>query len=467
MRNILLVALLFSLPVIASAEPTRWRRLENGRVLFWTLHSEGEKVYVDQFSREPGRLQARDFSRSYADLVAAQRTFDDLTRGAIEGSPPAAPAQDFSASAEGIWAAPNQWSWEWERKFDTWMQESVDEHFLAKNGIATDCADAAFGLRWIFARMNGLPAAASLAGSSQTFSHESSDPAWSRLPTHTLWNQDQRFLAALNYLFENTYTHTLMVDTYPVAITREYLRAGSIFLHLYENGSGHTEVIHRVASDRASPDVLRVIASDVPREVRVLNEYGMQDWGDMPELGRSGLLRFRWPQANGRAWSLVPSEKMPGYSTEQYRPNFAYGRRNFVEAVNYRLFPDWAPNYRLTMRAKVEQALDRLRRRVDIVTEGYEFCAANDCAEGSAGWENWSTPSRDRAIGRVIEGIDALAKEYQCTSSCRAELNGRLADRITVVEGRVITFRMALDAWRRGKYSSDPRDPLANRWGLR
>lgn len=465
----LVLALAFGFASAAQAETLRWRQGPGGELLFWTLHTESGKPYVDHFRANPGELQERVYSRSYPTPEAAQAALALESQGASEGPLPEAfaPIESPRPFFQKIWTANKAWSAEWERKYAEWIQEEVTQDFFKTNNLATDCADAAFTLRWVFARMHGLPAASTLAGSRQLFTQDRGRREWDRLPTHADWRRDQRFRAALDYLMQNTYTHTLIKDTFPVAPSRDHLRAGTIYLHLFDWDSGHTEIVYRVADNINEPEPLRVIASDVPRAVRQLNEYGLQDWGDTPVQGKSGLVNFRWPERGARGWQLREPAKMPGYSEAQFAHDFLGNHDNFVTALIHRLYPNWQPDYQLAMRAKAQQVLERLRRRAEIVREGFAYCATHDCAEGTEGWENWSTPSRDAAIGRVIEGIDELDASRDCNSACRMELRSRLGDRITDVEGySAITLRTALEVWRREAYSVDPRDSVARRWGL-
>jgi hypothetical protein len=69
--------------------------------------------------------------------------------------------------------------------------------------IPTDCADAVYAIRWIYARIAHLPAAATTKDG-RRIGHWSTD--WKHLPTHPEWHMDERFRAALLYLFPRTWT---------------------------------------------------------------------------------------------------------------------------------------------------------------------------------------------------------------------------------------------------------------------
>jgi hypothetical protein len=97
---------------------------------------------------------------------------------------------------------------------------AVCEEFFYKNKVATDCADVAIAARWIFARIHKMPAAQTLAEPNVLFSNESFRNAWSDLPTHEDWTQDQLFRVALDYVLDNTYTHTLWKDSCSIHISQ-------------------------------------------------------------------------------------------------------------------------------------------------------------------------------------------------------------------------------------------------------
>ncbi|RYZ82103.1 MAG: hypothetical protein EOP06_22245, partial [Proteobacteria bacterium] len=114
-----------------------------------------------------------------------------------------------------IWKATQRWSWDWEKKYADWISTDITPDFFQKHNIATDCADVAYATRWIFARMNGLPAANRISGSGGLLTNESLRKQWTSLPTAKEWHQDRRFLTALNYLLNEGYTHSLVRDSYP------------------------------------------------------------------------------------------------------------------------------------------------------------------------------------------------------------------------------------------------------------
>jgi hypothetical protein len=348
-------------------------------------------------------------------------------------------------AAGTIWPVTAAWNAEWEQKFSDWIANETGPEFFLRHQIATDCADAAYAFRWIFARMHGLPAADHLSVTGDLLTNETLLPEWESLATAPDWQDDQRFRAALNYLLDNTYTHSLMEDLYPVSVDRAGTRPGTIFLHLYNAETGHTEILYQIKENN-HPSPLRMLASNVPRTVRELSEYGMLDWGSLPRDGESGLLRFRWAVKADTGWSLLPAQSMPNFSPEQFDPRFADGYLNFVDAVTHKLLPDWKPDSAAVMREKAKTLLAKLTARVKIVADGFQHCSATPggCPEGGADWETWSTPSRDAAIGRLVHEVQDLADDSMCSPGCAFEFAQFKRRQLLEIERRTYSVEDAL-----------------------
>jgi hypothetical protein len=465
MLQIVFLLFLF-LPLHTYAEElSSWNKNRDGSYSYVVLHSESGKYYVEEFYQKKGDLQDRTKSGSYSTFKKAKEKFDELSKGFHKGIPKFPPIQKMEFDSP-IWLATKEWNWEWEKKYEDWIRNSVTADFFLTHEIATDCADASFALRWIFARMNFLPTGQTLAGSGILFTNESNRALWQDLPTHEDWRQDQKFRAALEYLLKNTYTHSLMKDLYPIAISKEALIPGTVILNLYDLETGHTEIVADISSEENSPEPIKILASDVPKEVRRLNEYPLQDWGGFPVVEHSGFFHFRWPVKTAMGWVLTPEELMPEYSLEQFHPSFSEEKPTLTEAVIYRLFPNWQPNYSAFLRSQVEQVLQRLRARVKIVEDGFSFCSSNPCEEGTAGWEAWSTPSRDKAIARLVNRINRTYQDPLCSRACRRELLDRLSSPIVRVGEKNIDLKLALNIWATSSYSYDPKDSIPHRWGL-
>jgi hypothetical protein len=466
----LLFLLAFLIPSFSNAqEALKWRELRDGSVDFWVMHSEEGLIYIEQFQRLSNRLQTRVASHAYSSQAKAEAAFKHFTVGYSTVRPAEALRRGPVTEVPGqdIWTTQNAWSLDWEQKFADWVQSSTGKDFFQTYKVATDCADVAISLRWIFARMNGLPAGDQLVGTGLLFTNESMRDEWKDLPAAANWYEDKRFLAALDYVLVNTFTHTMMGDLYPTEITPTGIRSGTILLHLYNGQTGHTEVVHLVGPDQ--PNAITMMASDVPRDVRELHEYGIQDWGYQPVVGRDGFLHFRWVEKqNDGSLQLRDPAKMPLYSLEQYDPHFVDGFDNFTDAVIHKAVPDFSLDPNAALGARTSELLDRLGQRVKIVEDGFAACSvAPGCAEGSPGWESWSTPSRDDAIGRLNKVIWGLYLQNNCDYNCKYQLDNHRDDKLTAINGKDYLLSDALNAWWDKTYSSDPNQTIPVRWGLK
>lgn len=459
----LVMALLLPLPALAHT--TAWRESRNGTVDFWMQSGDESRIYLEHFVVAPGRLQKRIDHRSYDHVSAADAAFRELTGGYSASRPASLAARAAFATEvkdESIWPTRSEWNSDWENKYSAWVRDNLDANFMVKYQIATDCADVAVAIRWIFARINGLPALDHLMGTGELFGNESMRQEWQSLPAGGDWVTDLRFRAALSYVLDNTYTHSIMTDFYPVKIDAEGVAAGTDMLHLYSDTTGHTEVIRWAG--QGQPNAIQMVASDVPKKVRVLNDYGIQDWGYPPVKGRDGLFRFLWPVRGGQGWVLQDPTRMPLYSLEQYDPNFSNGYDNFTDALIARVVPHFSFDARAALRAHTDDLWNRLQARVKVVTDGYAHCSQSPCVEGTPDWEAWSTPSRDAAIQRMVGSVEGIYGNSACTYQCQSELDSRRSGVLTQLD-RAYTLGDAITAWDQATFSSDPNDTINRRWG--
>ncbi len=367
---------------------------------------------------------------------------------------PSGPTVLKGASGQSLWTVTQEWSWDWELKYAQWIKDEIDRDWWLKNNLATDCADVAYSARWIFARNNGLPMANRLA-SGQWFTQDSVKPEWARLPTGTDWQKDKRFLAALNYMLDFVFTHTLWNDSYPIAITPESLIPGAYHLSLHSR-SGHTQFVYRVGLNRDEVPVL-TLNSTVPRAVRELAEYIF--FGQVADVATNAFLRMRWPVSVNGQPGLKDPGTMPFFSTEQFDSNFVQSPRSaFWEEVFYRLNP--GADFNAVALKTARQIVDLIKARIEIVEEGYLACRATLCPAGSAEFEVWSTPSRDARIKATIESYDKLSQFISRWDLISPILEAEILsqDKYSFSVAQLMSvFRMDL-------FSSDPNDDLFVRW---
>ena len=364
-------------------------------------------------------------------------------------------SQTLNDSPDQVWKVGNRrWTVEEEYQFGKWVDETVTEDFFIRYKIPTDCADAVYAIRWIYARINHLPAAATTRDG-RLIGHWSTD--WKHLPTHPEWQRDERFRAALFYLLQKTWTGTLPLDTYPVRISPDSVTPGTLFLVT----ESHTGIIGHVFLDGSQAHPLQIWESMLPRKVQKLSLRYF--FSARPESKvRSGLVRFKWLVPENGEWKYLPDKEHPFYSEEQYHSAFYNGYADFIEAVAKRIDPKaYAPTEKMI---RVIGTITRfLRERVPIVLAGYQACYRGGCPEGSDRWEIHSTPGRD---GMIILMMDHLS-EIIAWNHLDKEGAERMMKAISIdtSEKHSVTF---YDVYQNNLWlSSHPEDSIEARWGLK
>lgn len=361
-----------------------------------------------------------------------------------------------SPVAAEIWRATETWSWAWEEKYAEWIRQDVNKDFFVKYQIKTDCADVAVALRWIFARIHKLPMV-NRTSSGPWFSHRSMKPAWASLPTHQEWHKDRRFRAALDYLLDHVFTHSLWADSYPIAINPQSLLPGVHHLGLADT-SGHTQLVSRVGTGPADVPIV-TLNSTVPREVRELMEFIFMV--PMADPSNSALQRIRWPKFSGGSAGLEDKGNMPFYSEEQFASGFVQSpRTQFWQEVFERLIPGFQFD---GVAVKLAQDLGALfQQRVTIVEDGWAVCKTGVCREGTPEWEAWSTPHRDQRISDMIATLQLIESMVRGLPALEQLMNQVVLQH----EGFDLSLRQLIWVWNAKMFSSDPALEPRRRWGI-
>ena len=289
-----------------------------------------------------------------------------------------------------IWAVTkNSWDWQDEEAFSKWHRESVTTDFAKGSGVKYDCADFGVLVRWIYAHDHKLPIANSLFGSGKLFGQWNGTAAWDKLPTDPDWKKDQRFKAALQYLFQNIYTRTIVNDLYPVKLDKTYVTPGTIILNLYSPTAGHTQVVQKIGAECKGRDCIRVIYGNEPA-----NDVAFEDvaWIENKKSDAGGILRWRWAVYKNGSWKLVNKEQMPGFSLEQYsHPQMS--NQDFSQWVFTKI------GLNSTTLSKAFEAIDNmysnLNQRINLTIAGHFICYVQKCESDSAEYNDYSTPARD------------------------------------------------------------------------
>ncbi len=442
---------------------------------FWIYRTSEERFFVEEFMQREGHLQDFLGRRTFSTEMEARAFIKELQqeKGLNVSSEPLLTGQEngisevrvqTEVSGQSVWSSTENWSWDWELRFQTWLDGITDRGYLADRNIATDCADVPISFRWIFARIHGLPMALRLAGTGTIFSHQSMKSEWASLPTSPNWENDQRFLAALNYLLDNTYTETLQRDTYPVLISPLAVLRGGIFLHM-GTSSNHARLLKDIGNNR-----IDTWNSTIPRARRQLftDDLFVSD-EDLLGPKKGGFRRFRWPVRTNSRWTLTPESQMPYFSEEQYSPEFARETGSSDEEWKVRLFPGYFPDPRTVLNGLISRIVSDLEARRQIVEDGFAACFPDRCQPGSDAYETHSTPSRDRRIHNKIRAALRVVAKYRSDSAIGGAWSRALKQTTFHIQGLglSISLHSIVQAFLAGKMASDPNVTLEHRWGHR
>lgn len=362
--------------------------------------------------------------------------------------------RDLRESDAQVWkVGQGRWTIQEEYNYSKWVEANITEDFFIRHKIPVDCADVAYAIRWIYARVSHLPAAATTTDG-RLIGHWSKD--WAHLPTDTTWHKDRRFRAALISLLSTTSTRTLPFDTYPVRITADSLTAGTVFLITDE----HAGIVSRIVMDGSTTHPVQTLEAGLPTRIQKLYLRNFISPDPVPDHV-AGFRKFRWPIAKDNQWHYLSVKEHPFYSEEQYSPSFTEGYAGYLEAVAKRIDPKvYDPNERV--QHLINTLRRRLTQRIPVVLEGNKKCHEVRCPDGSLYWEIYSTPDRDEFIYTVIDYLEEIIKKNHLDR--QAILDKMAKINLEISPGRFITLEYIFENFK--WLSSDPEDAIDVRWGL-
>lgn len=389
-----------------------------------------------------------------------------------------------SVAFAGLWVADKEWNANWEAKYSEWVKSDFGEDFFTKGkwaGMSTDCADAVYFSRVVFAYENKLPfVIKDPTGGSKRITHE-----MSRFDSEK--DEVKRLRRFMNWLADMVSTKTLPSDSYPVAINRTNIRPGTIWSRprVTENNiwkriigmevnedPGHAELVTNVTET----GVVELIGSTVPRAVRPLIPTTSLVF--MPVETSTGFRNWKMPQDYA-----VSSSTLPGYSLEQFKmgqPVIHPGSEDFSYQSRERNLESWtaAVKERLALRKEERQeALKRMAQnicnlshaRLDAVVKATSYKARNPYCMDKHAYDAYSTPSRDKRIKKSLEEFVDASSAFGFTYA------GRLKDLkfyfakcapLKISDSQALSVHDFAMNVLREKVSSDPNDPVLARWGL-
>ncbi len=364
-------------------------------------------------------------------------------------------SQPLKESPSQIWkVGDRRWTVEEEHRFGKWVEKQITEDFFIRYKIPIDCADVPYAVRWIYARIAHLPAAASTK-EGKFMGHWSTD--WGKFPTHPEWHKDLRFRKALLHVLNETTTRTLPLDTYPVRIETDSITPGTLFFIT----ESHAGIIGRVILDGSSVHPLQTWEGTSPVKLQKMSEKDFLITRPESTI-YSGLVKFRWPIFENGKWKYLPVQRHPFYSLEQYSGNFSEGYADYVEAVARRIDPaDYDPWDK--MEKVLENTVQYVMERVPIVQTGYQRCLKGGCPEGSDLWEIHSTPNRDGKMILLMDHLHHLIESTDPPQNAAKEIMKEIL--IPIQKTQSVSFYHLYQnyLW----LSPHPEDPIEARWGLR
>lgn len=112
----------------------------------------------------------------------------------------------------------------------------------------------------------------------------------------------------------------------------------------------------------------------------------------------------------------------------------------------------------------------RIKDRIQIVEEGYEYCKKNDCKEGSAGYENWSTPSRDKRVltlyADLANTILQLSNQPEYFVGAMASWKEEVNNPLISLFGNAYSLLQIMNSWGVDGFNVQPWETVEKRWGL-
>jgi hypothetical protein len=396
----------------------------------------------------------------------------------------------FAGNAEAaVWADTNRWDQQWEDRYADWIKSSFNEDIFTKGkykNISTDCADAVYTSRAIFAYENQLPfvildptgGGSKISNRMSRFDGEGSSIS--------------RFRAFVDYVNEMTDTKTLPRDTYPIAITREYLRSGAVWSRVRITTSnvfsmifggrakedpGHAEIVKDVTDTGA----IELIGSTVPSEVRSLMTTSSLVF--MPEETSTGFRKWMEPD-----WYGAAEKDLPGYSLEQFKLGARESNNYNNESPTFqqqqgtaRTLDEWQKQIQEKLQLRSENKDEALYRyganlctliqaRVATILKSEKTRnSLNGECMNAEDYDSYSTPSRDKRINTTIENMVSMGGGFGFTVSGRIDNVAQYMDKcppIQIGRGQSLSLFEIVKAYADDKVSSNPNDSFEARWGL-
>lgn len=438
-----------------------------------------------------------------------------------------------------VWEADKEWNALEEEKYSQWVKTNWTSDIFTNESspyyqFPSDCADAGYSMRMIYAYENKLPfviyskrlkrilsnkitkwdrhqdkyLAGALANVKDSASVEGVKEQWKVNSV-----EYKKLFLFMRLVNDITSTWSLPNDTYPVALGPENVKAGLVVLvRRY-----HTFTLKN--TDEFG--TISTLASTTPIKVRELGR-GSSLTTFFRYKYEEGLLAFRWPHEAKKASHRVSRASMEQYDLwndlgREYLKNKGdddfetKSLKSLSEQDNFgilKLFrsvlkngnSDITPmatseeNIFVTVSRKMEELCAYAQQRSEVVRDAarYREEVGGRCLNESEVYE-YSTPSRDKKFKRLYEEYVDLTKENINQLFASTQDYEKLKAMYALVEasyvfshssyvpkyfsdntycpietysGRTLPLDIVSFMLISGKLSSDPNDPIEQRWGF-
>lgn len=372
----------------------------------------------------------------------------------------------IQVSAE-VWKTRFKWNEYFEQDYSNWVRQNWRQTIFTEenslyHGLETDCADATYAMRALYSYMHGLPFVVHTADGKLL--KEESDRF-----DHIMERQD-RFRAFMSHVFKVTDTRTLVLDTYPIAINRDSLRPGVVYVspgvHSYQiidlNEYG---IITTLSS--TSPVAVRVLFRNVGFPFYIPSKF--KNYAD-------GFRAFRWPSEMNEPVASLRRTSFEQFELAEIAQEDYF---DFIEKIIFRLKRVDEP-----LESVIDRSYENLcyfaRERGVLVIRSYgERLKNNEQCFDRETWQEYSTVHRDKRLESYFLAFRSLRYDQrwqELPMKAKAKLLSVFVSNVSF-KGCVVETSMPeksllsmYEVWNLvndGKLISDPNASILQRWGLK
>ncbi len=383
----------------------------------------------------------------------------------------------FKLAVADVWTSTSEWDASWENRYRQWVVANWKDDIFMNPAkpiyykYETDCADASYAMRLMFAYENKLPFVINnQQRPGQLITNNMS--TWNNLSS-----EGQRVRQFMNYVADMTSTKSLRQDTYPIAL--DDIKAGDI----YVAPGVHSYQIVEITET----GIAEVMASTTPKTARfMLRTPSFPFYVPEDKALGDGYRRFKQPQ-NIRK----PASAQPGYSEEQFRlaADLEYDYVAFTDVISKKLGrrPE-RPDEKTTrlLLALCMYANDRSVYVYDALWHVQEIRKEGRQCMTAREYDDYSTPGRDKRLGMFFSSVrhhlDRVGRFDPRSQPARwakavfsideppagemKHLNDFCMVQMTLGEELYMTLRELRKNMEGGHLVSDPHAPLQYRWGV-